>query len=225
MAEVLMINPRKRRKAARKSVARKTTARRRRNPMSVSALSSKVRRPNPARRSALKIRRRRRNPIGGAAMGSINALLKDVAIQSAGAVGIDVLMGQVQKYLPASMKPSETVGGYDAIKAALTLGLGMLLSKTTKGLSRKMAVGALTTQVNDIAQTLIAKSAPSMTLGYANPARVSSISTRSNAALGRYSRGRSTLGMYNNANTTLGSRQMTAPSSAVTAQNAGYSIR
>ena len=137
MAEMLLINPRRRRKAH-AAPKRRASVKRRRNPVSVVSASparrrrrvaprtravAHVRRHNPLR--AMRKVRRRRNPIS---MGSISAkgimsLFKDAAIGGAGAVGIDVLMGQINSYLPTSMHPtpgSTTPGVSDAIKAGLS---------------------------------------------------------------------------------------------------------
>lgn len=169
MAELLLVNPRRRRRAPAK---RKTTARRRRrNPIVVSAPKSParrvVRRSNPV--GMKRIARRRRNPItiqGNVIMQEAKAAI----IGATGAVGIDVLMGQLNGFLPDSLKRIPgTLGVGDAVKMAITIAVGQLLKKPTKGLSQRMAIGALTCQTRDILATFVPAD---MVMGYASPARI-----------------------------------------------------
>lgn len=180
MAEMLLINPRRRRASPkRKSAKRRTGARRRRNPIAGRPARMPISRRSPSRRrrrnpiANLRIgRRRRRNPIslGGLNSKSLMSMLTDAAIGGAGALTMDVLMGQINGFLPASFQTSpSTVGLGDAVKAGITALLGQALSKTTKGLSRKMAMGALTVQAAEIMASLLPAS---MTVGYLSPARI-----------------------------------------------------
>jgi hypothetical protein len=86
---------------------------------------------------------------------------------------MDVVMGQVNGYLPAALLPSpaggSTISVYDAVKAAATIALGEVLNKPTKGMSRKLAAGALTVQSYQILHTFIPAN---MSLGYASPAGI-----------------------------------------------------
>lgn len=173
MAEMLLINPR-RRKARRATTAkRKTTARRRRrNPIAAAKTVAAVRRARPAvarRRNPIRARRRR-NPIsmGSLKSSSIINMLKEAAIGGVGSIAVDVAMGYAAPYLPASLRRVPgTVGVGDAVKMAATVLLGTVLKKPTKGLSEKMAKGALTCQMRDVISTFVPAS---MTLGYASPA-------------------------------------------------------
>ena len=191
MAEMLLINPRRRAKAkARRAspkrrrrnpvrVVARTPApiRRRRNP--VAALSRiRRRRRNPV--AALsRMRRRRRNPIGigGVSVNSFVAMLKDAAVGGAGAIGADMLMGYANRYLPAMLQSAPgTVNVGTAVKALLTAVAGQLLSKPTRGLSRKMATGALAVQARDALVTFLPMGG--MTMGYASPATITQGSNR-----------------------------------------------
>lgn len=185
MAEMLLVNPRRRRKAAKstKRRARRSTTRRRRNPISRSAAmpisGRRRRRRNPIanlrRRSA---GRRRRNPIslGGLSSKSLLSMFKDAAIGGAGAIAMDVIQGQVNGFLPASFQTSKTqIGIGDAVKAGLTAVLGTLGRKATRGLSMKMAAGALTVQAYELMSSLVPAT---MTLGYGSPARIINGSAR-----------------------------------------------
>jgi len=179
MAEMLLINPRKRRKVAkRKAVKRNVSATRkirRRNPIGVSSVSTirRRRRSNPiaARRAV----RRRRNPISMGSLKSSNILnmLKDAAIGGAGSIAVDVAMGYAAPYLPASLRRVPgTVGVGDAVKLAATVLLGKVLSKPTKGLSEKMAKGALVCQARDVMRTFLPATMTLGQVGYASPAVV-----------------------------------------------------
>lgn len=186
MAEMLLINPR-RRKARRASPKRRTAARRknpvaalarrrRRNP--VASLARRVRRRNPIgnlRRASLAGRRRRRNPIGvgGLSKRGIMSMFKDAALGAAGSVAVDAAMGQINGFLPATLqRVPGTVGVGDAVKAALTVILGHAGRKLTKGASVKMAQGALTVQMADIAKQFLPASLTMGGVGFYSPARI-----------------------------------------------------
>lgn len=187
-SSMLLINPRRRRKAPAK---RKTTARRRvRRATTVTVRANPVRRrrrrSNPIstvrrrvmRRSSnpVAVRRRRRNPIG-LSSGSLMAILKSAAVGGAGAIAVDLAMGQVAKYLPASMaRTPGKVGLYDVAKIGVTVLLGKFLSKPTRGLSQKMAQGSLTVQAHQLLSQFVPTG--TMPLGYYSPAAVSRLSQR-----------------------------------------------
>lgn len=183
MAQMLLVNPAKRR--TRK--ARRASPKRRRNPISASTLSRARRRRNPfaavARRrrrnpiSAVSrvMRRRRRNPIslGGLNANTLMNMLKDGAIGGAGAVGMDLIMGQLNNYLPITFQTVPGLPGVgDAVKAGLTALLGTGLSRQTKGLSVKMAEGALAVQAHDILKTLLPASMAVGGLSFYTPAQL-----------------------------------------------------
>ena len=175
MAEMLLINPRKRgtRKATKRRVVRRRNpvtamVRRRRNP-----LAAMRRRRNPlaaARRNPLaRMRRRMRNPIGGV-MGNYMTQIREAVIGGAGALGMDLVYGQINSFLPAALKRVPgSIGAGDAVKAVITVALGGLLSKPTRGLSDKAARASLTIQAYDIMKSFIPSS---MTIGYASPALI-----------------------------------------------------
>lgn len=211
MAEMLLLNPRKRaRRAAKKSrkssrrrnpvpagLARYMASKRKRRTISAVARRVRRRRSNPSLRAVSRVVRRRRNPISlGGSGRSMLAMIKSAMIGGAGAVAVDVAMGQLNRFLPATLQrtPGKVSIG-DAVKAAITVVLGRLLAKSTRGLSQQMAAGALTVQ----AHQLLAGFVPaSMTLGYGVPARVVNMSNRvgpirnGNPAVGAYQRPGST---------------------------------
>ena len=177
MAEMLLINPRKRRaakKARRSPVARRRVAvRRRKNPVVTMAAK---RRMNPRRRMTSMRRRvtRRRNPIG---MGSgYMSQIRDALMGGAGAVVMDLVFGQVNNYLLASMKTVPgTVGAGDAVKAILTVGIGHVLNKPTRGFSKKAAAASLIVQAHGIIRSFVPST---MALGYASPAYIANGTNR-----------------------------------------------
>lgn len=184
MSSMLLINPRRRAAKKRVSAApkrkrRPARARVARNPVSVVSLSParRKRRRNPV--SARRVKRRR-NPIGGmrGLSSGIVGMFKDAMIGGAGAVAVELVMGQVNSYLPPSMqRTAGSVSVGDAVKAAITVVLGNLLSKPTRGLSRKMAAGALTVQAASLVRMMVPSSmtlsgAGAGGLGYAVPAQL-----------------------------------------------------
>jgi hypothetical protein len=195
MAEMLLINPRRRRRAAkasaRRSPARRVTAhkRRRRNPIAPTAVVRHAmrrvtrRKSNPHRR-AHHVARRRRNPIrigmgNKLTVNSITAMFKDAAIGGAGAIGMDVIMGQLNKWLPVSLQTNpNAVGIGDAVKAVATAVIGQGLNRMTKGLSKKAAQGALICQARDIMSGFLPSTMTIGGLGYGVPGAVVGLNNR-----------------------------------------------
>lgn len=194
MAEMLLLNPRKRARRAAAKKARKS--RRRRNPIravaaprrrtrTISAVARRVRRRrNPiALRSVSRMGRRvrrRRNPIslggGGSMVSALVRMVKEAAIGGAGAVAVDAAMGQINRFLPASLQRTPgRVGVGDAVKAVITVALARLLNRPTRGLSMKMGQGALTVQAHQIIAGFVPAS---IQLGYASPAFVAAGTNR-----------------------------------------------
>lgn len=169
MAEMLLINPRKRgaRKATKRRVMRRKNpvtamVRRKRNP-----LAAMRRRRNPM---AAMVRRRRRNPIGGAMMGGYMTQIREAVLGGAGALGMDLVYGQINSFLPTALKRVPgSIGAGDAVKAVVTVALGGLLNKATRGFSAKAAKASLTIQAYDIMKSFVPSS---MTIGYASPALI-----------------------------------------------------
>lgn len=189
MAEMLLINPKKRRKArraGRTAAQRRATAKlvamnrrrsrpgRRRNPVAAAVPAMNPRRRRMARRSnpiRAAVRRRRSNPIGGRfGVGMVMRQVQDALVQGGGAVAMDLIYGQVQRFLPAMLQRTPgSIGLGDATKAVITVALGHFLSPLTRGMSRRAATGALTVQAHGIIAGLLPST---MTLGYAQPGRV-----------------------------------------------------
>lgn len=175
MAEMLLINPRRRAKKARRATKARA---RRRNPVkvlrkvpTVAARATNPRRRRAARRNPIGARRRR-NPIGGikgVSLSSFASMLKDAAVGGAGAIGMDMLWSRVNPYLPAVVQSVPgSLGVGTVVKAFATALIGQALSKPTKGLSRKAASGALAVQAHGALMAAL----PAMGLGYASPAAI-----------------------------------------------------
>ena len=104
---------------------------------------------------------------------SIINMLKEATIGGMGSIAVDVAMGYAAPYLAASLRRVPgTVGVGDAVKLAATVLIGKVLSKPTKGLSEKMAKGALTCQARDIIKTFLPATMTMGAVGYASPAVV-----------------------------------------------------
>lgn len=218
MAKMLLLNPRPRRKSRKApsaaqranwarfaAMAKGRKTKRRKNPAASSRTSTagSPRRSNPlgAYRRASRRVARRRNPISmrGVTGGLFNfrsyiAPLKDAAVMGAGAVAMDVGFSYVNRYLPASMqRVPGTVGVGDAVKAVLTVALGKLLAKPTKGLSQKAAMGSLVVQMRDITTAMLPASMGVSGLGWMTNARVV---PGMNARANSYTRAPARIGAY-----------------------------
>lgn len=153
--------------------ARSSSRRRRRNPVT------------PIYAGAARRSRRRRNPISLGNSATYIRMIKEGLIGGAGAVAIDLAMGQINQFLPSTLQRTPgAVGVGDAVKAVLTVAMGHLLRGPTKGISVDMARGALAVQAHGV----IAQFLPAgMTLGYAVAAPVANMSARIGPnRLGRY---------------------------------------
>lgn len=160
MAQLMLINPRKRRAAKRKATrrAKRSTSAVRKNPIRT---ASPVRRRRSALRGVARRSRRRvrRNPIG---LGGIAGMLTDAGIGAAGAIGVDMIYNFLP--LPATMKV-----GYagNAAKMATAILIGTFGKKLIGRSAEKLAAGSLVVQAYQILQNLMPISAP--TLGYVQP--------------------------------------------------------
>lgn len=175
MAEMLLINPRKRAAKRRTTThAKRRVHARRKNPI---AKVHHKRRHNPIAAMRRRVIRRR-NPIsmGGGYMTAI----REALMGGAGALAMDVVFGQVNKFLPATMQTNATtVGAGDAVKAVITVFIGQALNKATRGFSKKAAQASLTVQAHAILTKTIGPSiSATLPLGYASPAVVASGTNR-----------------------------------------------
>ena len=138
MASLMLVNPRKRRKA-RKTVAKRKAPRRR--ALSVSTTTRKS------------IRRYRRNPIRG---GGVVKQFTDGAIGAAGALGVDVLMSKLP--IPAQLTSNPLMAS--VTKGMIGVGMGMAVSKIArnKKLGEQLAGGAVTIALYNAGRGMIGPS-------------------------------------------------------------------
>lgn len=182
MAEMLLINPRRRkaRKATAKRRVRRASTARRRNPIAAVARYARRRR-NPIGLMKRRVMRRRRNPIGMGrlGMGSVVSMVREGLMSGVGAVAFGVVHGQIQKFLPAALKvvPGK-IGAGDAVKALITVVLGQALSGVTRGYSKKAAAASLTVQMHDLVKGFVPAALPLGGLGYASPAGIAMSTNR-----------------------------------------------
>jgi hypothetical protein len=134
--------------------------------------AARKRASNPIKSYSRKRRAARRsNPIALGGMGrALTSQFKEALIGGAGSVAVDLAYGQINRFLPAMLQrvPGQ-VGLGDAVKAVLTVALGQALAKPTRGMSQKMATGALTVQAAMLLRSFVPAS---MALGYYSPARI-----------------------------------------------------
>jgi len=186
MAEMLLINPRRR---TRRKAKRAAPARRRRNPLALARVMPRRRRRNPI---AAVARRRRRNPIGAmrrrvmrrrnpAMLGGYMGAIREALMDGFGAVAIDYAYSMIAKAIPGTagtfLQPNPTsVGTADAVKAVLTVVLGNALNGVTRGFSRKAAKASLTVQSYQIMKKVLPTQISSNLsgLGYMSPAMIAS---------------------------------------------------
>lgn len=167
MAEIALINPRRRRKARktrarkRRHVARRRhTARRRRRTAVVA-----VRRRNPRRRRhavVARSRRYRRHRNPRFSVSGIKAALIPAAIGGAGAVALDLTLGYVGDKLPSFLQSGIARTG---VKLAGALALGLVAGKafgSEKG--KAVALGGLTVVLYGALRDALKSAAPSLPL-------------------------------------------------------------
>lgn len=142
MSEILLVNPRHRRKH-----------------------KAKHRRAR-AHRGARSVKRYRRNPSLRGITGSVMPTLKAGLIGGAGAIGNDILFGQLAKYLPVMF----TTGlARHATKLASAVLVGSLGGMLLKGKGAQLAAGAAAVAVRDAAREQLVVAFPLLPLGDYDP--------------------------------------------------------
>ncbi len=225
MPQVFMVNPakRKRRAGARRKSSRKASPAQRAARARFAAMA-RARSSAPKRRRSIKrnpapalaghrrrvrrisgVRRVRRNPSGGGSL-SLNGILRqakadvvDAAIGAAGAVGVDMLMGQAIKYLPDSAISRYTAEGkinfmYYLAKAGIAVGAGVVGAKFTSGSTRRYVAQGVKGSFTVMAYELARASLPAdmIALGYYQPQAISAAGqqpTGRSRAMGFYPQG------------------------------------
>ena len=171
MAELMLVNPRKRRKsrkprtAAQRAATRKLVAgnKRRRNPAPARRKVSAIkRRRTPARSVVARKRRYKRNPNGRGMAGIVNTTLIPAAVAASGALSLDVLWNFLP--LPETLKTGPL---RHIAKGAGAIGLGwlagMVVNKKTAG---QLATGALTVVTYNAMREMMARFMPAVNMGY-----------------------------------------------------------
>lgn len=164
MAEMLLINPRKRSRKARKTAAKRRV---RRNPVSPIV----ARKRNPVGALKRRVMRRRRNPIGMGGLTGYMTSIREALMGGVGAVAFDIVHGQVKRFLPVALQVTPgKIGAGDAVRAIITVAVGQALNGVTRGFSKKAAMASLTVQAHDLLKGFVPAALP---LGYASPAMIS----------------------------------------------------
>ena len=168
MPELMLINPRKRRRKRKMSALQRRYfgKRRTRRSRSVAKRSFAGVAMNPRkrrrRRTALSsVRRYRRNPIKFSPGQFMQQTLMPSAIGAGGALGLDILMGFLP--LPAAMKtgPMRPV-----IKLVGAVGIGMLAGMlTNRKTAEQITAGAVTVVLYDTLKGFVQKAMPNIPLG------------------------------------------------------------
>lgn len=171
MAEMLLVNPRRRKR--RKTSARRKSSHKRRKTTARRAAPRRRRRhvarmANPRRRRSRRVltravRRRRSNPSFRSIAGGAVPTLKAGFTGALGALGLDFLWGYGKSYLPASIAGS-AIAQY-AAKLVGALLIGFVGNKVLRGKGQAMAVGAATVVIHDALKAQVQASFPSIPLG------------------------------------------------------------
>lgn len=180
MAELMLINPRKRRRKAKKTSAKKRHGKRRamtalqrkyfgkrkhKRIATVAKKSHKRRRSITKHLSVRRHRKYRRNPARGLGKFSVQGFAKHTlmpsAIGAAGALGLDVLIGFLP--LPPNLKtgPMRSV-----VRVVGAIGLGMLAGMVVKKeTAANIAAGAVTVTLYDVLKGALQTAMPTLQLG------------------------------------------------------------
>lgn len=164
MAELMLINPRKRKRRRKMSAKQNMYFGKRRKKRN---LGTALMATNPSRRRSYSVsrsrKRYRRNPIGGGfkPMTFVTQTLMPSAIGAAGALGLDIVMGFLP--LPATLKTGPM---RPLIRIAGAVGIGMIAGMVTnKRMGEQVGAGALTVVLYDTLKGFVAKTMPTLTLG------------------------------------------------------------
>lgn len=167
--EMLLVNPRKRRKRSKGQKRRSSRRRRRssgarRRAIGYTVGTAKIRRRkmNPRRRRRGRSRRRR-NPISlrSFAPGNLMSQVTGALPGAVGALGLDVALG----FLPIPVTWKAGIPGY-LTKIVGAIALGMAASKVAgSGTGAKVTTGALTVMFHGILRELLATNFPAVPLG------------------------------------------------------------
>jgi hypothetical protein len=203
MSELILVNPRKRRRraSAKRRRVRRMTAKQmkyfapRSNPRRRRRHVARKRNPSRRRHYAVHrhtVRRRRRNPSFRSLTGSIVPTLEAGAYGAAGGLAADLAYGftSTQSWFPSALAAAPGTPMYLLAKLALAFGVGALGNLAFKGKGQAFAVGATTVALHDFVKAQLANS-PSFPLG----AYLTMAPTVSDSSPGNYATNRG--GFYN----------------------------
>ena len=174
MANLLLVNPKRRRKSKARRVRRMTAKQAmyfapKRNPKRRrhhARRSNPHRRRHHARRSNPHRRHHyRRNPSFAGLKSGIMPTVVDGAWGAGGALAADLAYGFGSPYLPASIVSTPGTPIYFLLKAVLALGVGLGGNMVFKGKGRQLGVGAMTVAIHDFAKASLLSMMPTLPLG------------------------------------------------------------
>ena len=171
MSELLLINPRRKRKMHRNPSRRRTT-KMRRNPIRRHRRRVTRLRANPKRHRRVSrmrhnpiIRRRKRGASRGGSMnmsGFLKGTLMPSAIGAGGALGVDLLLGFAAPMLPAMLT---TPAIKPFVRLAAAIGLGLVAGKVGgRAMGEKVTAGAVTVIVYDTVKGFLQTAMPTLPL-------------------------------------------------------------
>lgn len=179
MAEILLVNPRRRkrkmsakqakyfgkrrRRRARASAAPRRRRRRRSNPTAF--LNPRRRRSRRSITRGFKRRRRRSNPSFRGLTGSALPMIKEGFTGALGALGLDFLWGYSKSMLPATIAGSPLAQYAAKLVGAILIGMVGGRVPGLKGRGRALAVGAATVVIHDALKAQVQASFPTIPLG------------------------------------------------------------
>lgn len=154
MGELLLVqNPHKRRRKARRNPHRRHRSRRH-NPHRY----HRRRHRNPSYRRR---HRRHSNPMSLSGFkGMVKPVLKEGFVQAGGALALDALWGYLNPKLPASIQGSPYLAF--AVKCLAAIGVGVVGGKVLRGRARDLAVGGVTVAAHDMLKSLLQTNMPSV---------------------------------------------------------------
>lgn len=158
MAEILLVNPRRRKRRKSRAKRRKSRAVRRRRSRAVAAPRRRRRR---ASRSVRRVRRRS-NPSVRGIVNSIQPAVKAGLIGAAGGLGLSVALGYLSEKLPAQL---QTGYGNTAVRVLGAILVGVIGNKILRGKGNALATGAMTVVAYDELKKLMAAQFPTVPLG------------------------------------------------------------
>lgn len=191
MAEILLVNPRRRKRRKTRVRRRKSRATRRRRRSR--AVAAPRRRRNMSHRRVS--RRRRSNPSMRGILGRIQPAVKAGLVGAAGGLGLSVALGYLSSKLPAQLQSGY---GNTAVRVLGAILVGVLGDKVLRGKGSALATGAMTVVAYTELQKLMAAQFPSVPLGdYLSFAPVVGYDYPQGTEMGEYVDSGAGMGMYN----------------------------